>query len=73
MSLFSGRPDGHVRMCWVERGKRLGPLDGPMGEEVTSVVDSHYENADPGSTSLKNTHLDPSFGNAVSYSNMLKI
>ena len=26
----------HVRMSWYERGKRLGPLDQPMGEEVES-------------------------------------
>jgi len=32
----AGNPDVHVRMCWLERGKRLGPLDGPMGEEVES-------------------------------------
>ncbi|XP_023328115.1 dnaJ homolog subfamily C member 13 [Eurytemora carolleeae] len=32
----AGNPDVHVRMSWYERGKRLGPLDQPMGEEVES-------------------------------------
>ena len=31
-----GNPDVHVRMSWLERGRRLGPLDQPMGEEVES-------------------------------------
>ena len=32
----AGNPDVHVRQSWLERGKRLGPLDQPMGEEVES-------------------------------------
>ena len=26
----------HVRMCWLERGKRLGPLDQTCAEDVES-------------------------------------
>ena len=32
----AGNPDVHVRMSWLERGKRLGPLDLPCLEEVES-------------------------------------
>ncbi len=35
-SRAAGNPDVHVRMAVLERGKRLGPLDQPMGEEVES-------------------------------------
>ena len=35
-SRAAGNPDVHVRMSALERGKRLGPLDMPMGEEVES-------------------------------------
>ena len=32
----SGNPDVHVRMNWLERGRRLGPLDVQIAEEVES-------------------------------------
>ena len=35
-SRASGNPDVHVRMSWLERGKRLGPLDTTCPEEVES-------------------------------------
>jgi len=32
----AGNPDVHVRMSYLERGKRLGPLDLPCHEEIES-------------------------------------